>query len=340
MRLSSGTFATLCALPSGLGATPLDELLRASCTDEPALSGAARAALDDASAEALRALAVASGLPAPAVQVGVFPWTAPGASVEPVRAWLGPRLAPGARCAIARQGDRLAVALVPRLATVSPLVTAALPGSSLSASVALHTDVQRPTVYVLDPSGAVLSWPLPEDRTLRVPLPLEGTYAIEITGDTGDGARAWARWQVVAGAPTPARPEAPVGTADALVLAINDLRRRAGLGALRRDPLLGSVALGRARALAEALALSHGAEGSGPVEALASRAVYARRVAENLARAPSLAEAHARLCASPSHRAVLLDPNLDALGVGVARTATGIYLVELFAQAPALRGAP
>jgi uncharacterized protein YkwD len=232
------------------------------------------------------------------------------------------------------------VVLVPPLARISPLPTRASPGATLDLAVTLPTNTAAPWVYILDPSGGVVSWALPEDQRVRWTVPGEGSYTIEITGNSGNGPRALARWRLVAGAPSPEAPSATVATLDALVGAVNDLRRQSGLAPLRRDPLLGEVAARRARELAAALVLAHGAEGDGPVERLAESAVSARRVAENLARAPSLTDAHARLCASPSHRVVLLDPALDAVGVGVALTPTGVYLVELFAQAPALRTGP
>ena len=64
--------------------------------------------------------------------------------------------------------------------------------------------------------------------------------------------------------------------------------------------------------------------------------VTADRVAENLARGRTLAEAHRRLTRSPSHRANLLDEGLDAMGFGVARLEGVIYLVELFAARPSM----
>ena len=62
----------------------------------------------------------------------------------------------------------------------------------------------------------------------------------------------------------------------------------------------------------------------------------AERVAENLARAQSLTDAHARWMGSPSHRANVLDPALDALGVGVAAREGELFVVELFATHPTL----
>ena len=69
---------------------------------------------------------------------------------------------------------------------------------------------------------------------------------------------------------------------------------------------------------------------------LAAAQVVAERVAENLARAQTLTDAHARWMGSPSHRANALDPALDALGIGVASRDGELYVVALFATHPAL----
>ncbi|MDB4931337.1 MAG: SCP-like extracellular protein, partial [Myxococcaceae bacterium] len=78
----------------------------------------------------------------------------------------------------------------------------------------------------------------------------------------------------------------------------------------------------------------------GPIERLERAQVAAERVAENVARAASLTDAHARWMGSPSHRANVLDAALDAVGFGVAARAGEIYVVELFATHPTLRAGP
>ena len=136
----------------------------------------------------------------------------------------------------------------------------------------------------------------------------------------------------------PARADALVDVRD-LLGAINRERARAGAPPLRRDPLLDGVAAAHARNLAARGVIAHEpTPGDGPIERLVRANVRADRVAENLARAGTLTDAHARWMASPSHRANVLDPALDALGLGLAARDGEMYVVELFATHPTLSG--
>ena len=73
------------------------------------------------------------------------------------------------------------------------------------------------------------------------------------------------------------------------------------------------------------------APGDTPVDRLRAAGATAERVAENLARARSLAVAHARIARFAAHRANLLDAAVDAVGVGVAHAGAWLYVVELLA---------
>ncbi|HEY3493779.1 MAG TPA: CAP domain-containing protein, partial [Polyangiaceae bacterium] len=54
---------------------------------------------------------------------------------------------------------------------------------------------------------------------------------------------------------------------------------------------------------------------------------------ENVAHARNALLAHRALWASPSHRANLLEPNYDSVGIGVAEDADGsVWVSELFAK--------
>jgi hypothetical protein len=101
----------------------------------------------------------------------------------------------------------------------------------------------------------------------------------------------------------------------------NDARAEEGLGAVRADACAGSQAAARAEALLAAPALAHA-----PLEPVLA-ACGGFSAAENLARGPWTPQGMVDAwLASPGHRANLLDPRLDRLGVGCFRTDAGATL--------------
>lgn len=53
---------------------------------------------------------------------------------------------------------------------------------------------------------------------------------------------------------------------------------------------------------------------------------------ENLARAVDAAEAHRALMQSPGHRANILEPKYERVGIGIVRTNDGILVTQEFAH--------
>jgi hypothetical protein len=120
---------------------------------------------------------------------------------------------------------------------------------------------------------------------------------------------------------------------EALRRMIDAGRRAQGLGSLRRDARLDELAQAHAVAMLHSGRTAHDVGGGMPIDRVARAGIGARRVGENVARARSLERAHRALWDSPSHRGNLLDPDFDAVGIGVARTGAGELLVcELFAD--------
>src|SRR5690606_36193077 len=94
---------------------------------------------------------------------------------------------------------------------------------------------------------------------------------------------------------------------EALAAAINALRLRHGLGPLLVDPLLAQVARTYAEELRGSRRLAHRSERSGAVADRLRRAGYRwQAVGENLAQAPTVAEALRSLETSPRHLELLL----------------------------------
>jgi uncharacterized protein YkwD len=113
---------------------------------------------------------------------------------------------------------------------------------------------------------------------------------------------------------------------------IDAARRHVGVSSLRRDTALDQLAQDHARAMAARGQTAHDVGDGPPAERLARAGGVARRLGENVARAPSLERAHRVLWDSPSHRGNIVDPSFDALGVGVVRAAGDVWVCELFAS--------
>lgn len=137
--------------------------------------------------------------------------------------------------------------------------------------------------------------------------------------------------QLAWSAPVP-RSSAPASVAEQyLFSAANAERTQRGLRALRWDNTLYRAAVEHGHEMAEREAISHQFQGepdlSARVQQLGGRF---SRVAENVAEAPTAVDIHAAWMHSPGHRANLLDPNVDSIGIGVVNRGGELYAVEDF----------
>jgi uncharacterized protein YkwD len=314
-------------------ADPADDAAAARCRPDGRLLPAARAALAEASPDpdAQRARTEAAGMFAPTVYTTVLPANDPAALDAAIARARHTTLQP--RCAVATDGARLALALAPRVVEV---LTETAHGAT-TVRAALPQGATRPQLAVTDRDGAVTVFDFDDESSVLLPAALVPA-TMQVVATLGEGPVPLATWH-----PAPvarARRDTLVDVRD-LLGAINRERAAAGARALRRDPLLDGVAMGHARTLAALGAVSHRpTPDDGPIERLERAQVAAERVAENVARAGSLTDAHARWMGSPSHRANVLDPALDAVGFGVARREGELYVVELFATHPTLSAGP
>lgn len=322
-------------------ADALDDALAAYCTHDARLDGAAREALahhEALDAEAMRAAAERSGLPAPAVRAWVGRGSDIGALSTLARAWLArQRSVRGwARCALAHHGSLWALVLAPRVAEVSASARPLRTGERVRYAFALPPGTEAPTLLVSGPEGSVEGLPA-RNGSAEVVFARPGRYALQIVADTAQGPLPFATWHVeVAGGAGP-RTQGVEQPADArrVLAAINRARAQMAVPALRPDPLLAALAQERAEQLALRGEVAHAlGVGDSPVERFERAHIAADRIAENVARAPSLGEAHAHLDASPSHRANRIDPALDSVGIGIAARDGNVYLIEIFAAHP------
>ena len=244
----------------------------------------------------------------------------------------------------------IAAVLVDVLADLAPVPMRARVGQWLQVDARLLAAAHQAELSLLGPEGAPRLVP----GTLRAgsfravfSADRPGFWRLQLLLDMGPGPRpALEAWVFVDLEPdlaevTRAAPGAEVvvpadASLDVLRAALSrriDAARRAdGLPSLRRDAALDALAQAHATAMAARGRTAHDVGDGAPAERLARAGVVARRIGENVARAPSLERAHRVLWDSPSHRGNILDPSFDALGLGVARAAGDLWVCELFAD--------
>jgi len=106
-----------------------------------------------------------------------------------------------------------------------------------------------------------------------------------------------------------------------------------GLSALRWDDALGAAAQAHADRMAQARAISHQYPGEPELmERAASAGAHFRAIAENIATGPHPEAIEREWMHSVPHRANILDPKMDAIGVAVAAQGGTLYAVEDFEQ--------
>lgn len=114
----------------------------------------------------------------------------------------------------------------------------------------------------------------------------------------------------------PHAPESLVDEAAALLAATNAARRERGLAPLRRDPQLDAFAMSYARTMVERRFFGHTSPDGVTFESrIKSARIPFALAEENIALDRDAASAHAAFMNSPGHRANLLSPNVDRMGV-------------------------
>jgi uncharacterized protein YkwD len=119
-----------------------------------------------------------------------------------------------------------------------------------------------------------------------------------------------------------------------LFAAVNRARRSQGLPALKWNEALAVAARRHAALMAQHGAAEHGFLGE---PALASRVTQAGArfvwLAENVAQGPAIEAIQAEFLRSPNHRANMMDPDMDSVGVGVVERGGQLFAVEDFSKA-------
>ncbi len=131
----------------------------------------------------------------------------------------------------------------------------------------------------------------------------------------------------------PARAQ-EAGPAQSLLESANRARAEQGRAPLKWSATLAGAARAHAQLMAAQNTLSHQLPGE---PAMADRAKQAgarfSSLAENVAEGPSAESIHKQWMNSPPHRANLLDPELDSVGIAVAQRNGVLFAVEDFSLA-------
>jgi uncharacterized protein YkwD len=128
--------------------------------------------------------------------------------------------------------------------------------------------------------------------------------------------------------------EASLTIAEQYLLAAANLdRAKQGLSALRLDPVLTQASAFHAREMADHADISHRfPDEPGLAERGSQAGVRFSLIAENVGEAPSSVIIHDLWMHSPGHRANLLDPNVNTIGIAIVNRDHQLYAVEDFAS--------
>src|SRR5579864_8096533 len=120
-----------------------------------------------------------------------------------------------------------------------------------------------------------------------------------------------------------------------LVALANQARRQAGAPPLKVDEGLSQAARVHAQAMREARRLSHRFDGepSLPQRLAATTQLQLEQEGENVALDYDAEHGHQHLMLSPPHRANLLNPRYNVVGLGVVRNGDRLYIVQDFGSA-------
>jgi len=117
-----------------------------------------------------------------------------------------------------------------------------------------------------------------------------------------------------------------------LFLSINAERQQAGLPALTWNDTLTDAARNHAVQMRAAQTISHQFQGEPDLaQRAATSGTHFSRVSENVATSPSIVQMHGALMQSPMHRANILDPHVNAVGISVVASGRQLWGVEDFA---------
>jgi len=278
----------------------------------------------------------------------------PAAAGVRLQSWLASSTPAGEqRCGLAveQRGPEtsLAVVAADALADLESLPLRARVGSWLTVRATLRVPASGAKVVLLGPSRSPRPLPTAFDgQRLSAPFALDrpGRFLVQVLAEVEGGPRPVLEALVFADVEPPARAEpepAPGETAaatetdpaEAIERMLAQARNEEGLPRLHRDALLDQVAQGHAEAMRDAGRIGHDLGRGDPAERTRAAGLELISAGENVALASSVVLVHRKLFASPSHRANMLSPRFDAVGIGAVRDGSGrVWVCQLFGQLP------
>jgi uncharacterized protein YkwD len=234
-----------------------------------------------------------------------------------------------------------------RRAEIDPFPRRLVPGSRARlGGRLLHLD--GPRVWVSTPSGAAFEVPVESDGrrfSASILFSEPGAWRVEVGGVGARGPSVAALLEVACtadgslphsdGTPGPSDP----GDGEARIRAeANALRARQGLPPLRSASALDEQARRHSEAMLAAATVAHRLEGGGDLSArLAAAGIPFRSGRENVARGDGALDAHRAMVGSPAHLANLLAPEVQLMGMGIARGVLPggqpvVYLTEILVE--------
>lgn len=113
---------------------------------------------------------------------------------------------------------------------------------------------------------------------------------------------------------------------------LNQERQKAGLAILEWNELLAEAARSHSQTMAKDDKLAHQLAGEPPLqERIALQGVRFTRAGENIALTGYVEDVHLALMGSAGHRANMLNPKYNAVGIGVIKQSGKIYVTQDFA---------
>jgi uncharacterized protein YkwD len=247
-----------------------------------------------------------------------------------------------------REGWAAVLVLDTRPIDLAPIPVALEEPGRIEIHLRLHNELVHPKLIITQPDGSVETpESVDEGRRLNMTLPLsKGLWGLEIMGTGVHGPTVVANMGIAVDAELPRDPPRlngkalnTKGVADELLKLIARDRKAHGLSALTYSPDLARVALAHSQDMQQSHFFGHiSPSAGGPQERAAQNHVPAWNVRENIARGYSAEEIHTLLMLSPAHRAAILSPHVDELGIGVTKEPEedrhAFFVTELFAHAP------
>ena len=254
------------------------------------------------------------------------------------------------RCGVAsiedsERGEAIAVVAVPVHADfVAPFPRSTEQGRWMTVDAVVHEQATGGKVMILDPRGAPRSVPTSFDQATgrvlgRFMVDREGPWLVQVIATTAMGPKPVIEAQVLVGDSKVASSQSVPGEfsgdglpdKQAVLAMLNEARVSNGLRPLVQDLVADQVAMEHVKRMITAGLVAHDVGDGLPPERAAWAGISSSEVGENVSRAANAVLVHRALWGSLSHRANMLHPRYERVGVAAVRDGHGVlWVVQLF----------